>query len=99
MLKSCCSDFHQSRNVSTDVATKLKYDIERKCTRLSVAVIHEDGQTELVKLVVAFWNYLAKAPINVLAIPNTRLKLNTHKKRNTYLLDCIVTTDTIPLSD
>ena len=34
-----------------------------------VAVICEDGQTELVKLVIAFWNYLAKPPINVLAIP------------------------------
>jgi len=29
----------------------------------------------------------------------TRLNLKTHKKRNTYMLDCIVTTDTIPLFD
>ena len=56
-----------------------------------------DRQTELLKLVVAFC--LAKAPINLLAIPYTRLKLITHKKRHTYVLDCIVTTDTIPLFD
>jgi len=62
-----------------------------------VAVIREDGQTELAKLVIAFWNYLAKPPLNVLAIPYTRLNLKTHKNRNTYMLDCIVTTDTIPL--
>jgi len=31
----------------------------------------------------------------VLAIPYTRLKLNPHKKRNTYMLDCTVTTDKI----
>ena len=47
----------------------------------------EDGQTELVKLIVAIWNYLAKAPTNVLAIPHTGLKLNMPKKRNTYMLD------------
>lgn len=62
-----------------------------------VAVIYEDRQTELVKLVVAFC--LAKTPTNMLAIPYTRLKLITHKKRHTYMLDCIVTTETIPSFD
>ena len=60
-----------------------------------VAVIHEDGQTEFGEASNFFFNYLAKALINVLAIPYTRLKLNPHKKRNTYMLDCTVTTDKI----
>jgi hypothetical protein len=63
-----------------------------------VAVTREDGQTELVELVVTFfWDHLAKPPINVLTNPYTRLNLKTHKKGNTYMLDCIATIDTIPL--